>query len=354
MEVRFSVMLRKSLLLLLICLFVMFFSLLPVCSSSYAGEILDEVRSQKVIQCGITEGLAGFSQKDGTGRWQGEGPDFCRAVAAAALGDASKVEFIPLKPASRFPMLLSGKIDLLSHTATVTFGREAGIGVRFPGVYFFDGQGFMVLRSSKKRAIKALNGATVCVVKGTTHQTNLDNTFQRQKLKYTPLVVHTLSAAAEALLKGKCQAVTSDRFQLVSVRATIPDGPQRFEIIPGTFSVEPIGPVVRRGDEEWFTLVRWVLFALIEAEELGVTRENVRTLLKDPDSVALRDFLITSGQTGKALGLRNDWVASVIGAVGNYGEIYERNFGQKSSLKIERGYNRLWSQGGLMYAPPFQ
>jgi len=334
--------------------FIMLFTFLPVSFSSYAGEILNEVRSQKVIHCGITEELAGFSLKDRTGRWQGGGPDFCRAVAAAALGDADKVEFIPLKTASRFPMLLSGKIDLLSHTATVTFGREAGIGVRFPGVYFFDGQGFMVLRSAKKRTIRDLNGATVCVVKGTTHQTNLANTFQQQKLKYTPLVVDTLSAATDALLKGRCQAVTSDRSQLVAIRATTPEGPQQLNIIPGTFSVEPIGPVVRRGDEEWFTLVRWVLFALIEAEELGVTRENVRSLLKNMSSVALRDFLITSGQTGKTLGLRNDWVVSVIGAVGNYGEIYERNFGQKSSLKIERGHNRLWSQGGLMYAPPFQ
>jgi len=335
-------------------LFVMMFTLMPVCSSSFAGDIFDQVRSRKIVRCGISEGLAGFSYKDGAGRWQGLDPDFCRAVAAAALGDANKVEFIPLKTASRFPMLLSGKVDLLAHTATITFGREVGIGVRFPGVYFFDGQGFMVQRSSKKRTIKSLNGATVCVVKGTTHQINLANTFQKYTMKYTPLVVESMQEAADALLKGTCQAATSDRSQLVAARSAAPDGPQRLEIIPGTFSVEPIGPVVRRGDEEWFMLVRWVLYALIEAEELGVTRENVRTLSTSPGSVALRDFLITSGQTGKALGFGNDWVTSVIGAVGNYGEIYERHFGQKSSLKIERGHNKLWTQEGLMYAPSFQ
>lgn len=344
----------NSLRLPLICLFAMLFSLTLWRAPSFAGEILNEVRSQKMLSCGVSEGLAGFSLKDREGNWQGIGPDFCRAVAAAALGDANKVEFIPLKTASRFPMLLSGRIELLAHTATVTFGREAGIGARFAGVYFFDGQGFMVLRSAKKLTIRDLNGATVCLVKGTTHQANLANTFQKHKMKYTPLMIESMQEAADALLKGTCRAVTSDQSQLVAIRATTPDGLKRFEIIPGTFSVEPIGPAVYRGDDEWFLLVRWVLYALIEAEELGVTRENVRTLLKDPGSIALRDFLITSGKTGKALGLSKDWVVTTIGTVGNYGEIYERNFGEKSSLKIERGHNRLWSAGGLMYAPPFQ
>ena len=212
----------------------------------------------------------------------------------------------------------------------------------------------MVQRSSKKRTIKDLNGSSVCVVKGSTHQINLANTFQKYNMKYTPFIVDSMSAATDALLRGECGAATADRSQLVAARATASGGPQRLEIIPGTFSVEPIGPVVRRGDEEWFTLVRWVLYALIEAEELGVTRENVQMLLKNPGSIALREFLITSGQSGKSLVLRPDWVASVIGAVGNYGEIYERHFGQKSSLKIERGHNKLWTQGGLMYAPQFQ
>lgn len=353
MEVRILLKSWMSVVLPLICLFVLVFPLFSG-SSSFAGETLDEIRSRRIVRCGISEGVAGFSLKDRTGTWQGGGPDFCRAVAAAALGDAGKVEFMPLRTSSRFPMLLSDRIDLLSHTATITFGREAGIGLRFPGVYFIDGQGFMVLRSAKKRTIRDLNGATVCVVKGTTHQMNLVNTFQQHKLKYAPLGVDTLSAATDALLKGRCQAVTSDRSQLVAARATAPDGPKRLDIIPGMFSVEPTGPVVRRGDEEWFTLVRWVLYALIEAEELGVTRENVRKLLKDPGSLALREFLITSGQSGKSLGLKPDWVAAVISAVGNYGEIYERHFGQKSSLKIERGYNKLWNQGGLLYAPQFQ
>jgi len=338
----------------LMFLFVLLGTLMTGCSPAFAGDTLNEVRSRKIIRCGVSEGVGGFSLKDSTGSWQGAGPDFCRAMAAAALGDPQKVEFIPLITSGRFPMLLSGRIDLLAHTATVTFGREAGIGVRFPGVYFFDGQGFIVQRSSKKRTIRDLNGSSVCVVKGSTHQINLANTFQKYNMKYTPFIVDSMSAATDALLKGECGAATADRSQLVAARATASGGPQRLEIIPGTFSVEPIGPVVRRGDEEWFTLVRWVLYALIEAEELGVTRENVQMLLKNPGSIALREFLITSGQSGKSLVLRPDWVASVIGAVGNYGEIYERHFGQKSSLKIERGHNKLWTQGGLMYAPQFQ
>ncbi|MDA8239361.1 MAG: amino acid ABC transporter substrate-binding protein [Nitrospiraceae bacterium] len=340
--------------ILILLLQIVLLTLVLQYSSAFAGDTLNEVRSRKTVRCGISEGPDGFSMKDRAGHWQGAGPDFCRAVAAAALGDANKVEFISLSAAGRFPVLLSGKIDLLAHTATMTFGREAGIGVRFPGVYFFDGQGFMVQRSSKIRTIRDLNGLTVCVVKGTTHQINLANTFQKYNMKYTPLVVGSISEAIDTLIKGKCQTVTADRSQLAAVQATTSAGPSRFEIIPGAFSLEPIGPVVRRGDEEWFTLVRWVLFALIEAEELGLTRDNVRTLLKDPGSSTLRDFLISSGQSGKSLGLRPDWVASVIGSVGNYGEIYERHFGAKSDLKIERGHNKLWTQGGLMYAPQFQ
>jgi general L-amino acid transport system substrate-binding protein len=338
----------------IVILLSVMFGFLPLCPSSFAGEVLDDVRTRKVVRCGVNEELAGFALKDKRGRWRGGEPDFCRAVAAAALGDAGRVEFLPLKTASRFPILLSGRIDLLLHSATMTFGREAGIGVRFPGIYFFDGQAFMVLRSSKKRTIRDLDGSTICVVKGSTHQVNLGSVFQQHKLKYSSLVVDSLSEATDALRKGKCQAVTSDRSHLVAVLATSPDGPQRLHLMPGTFSIEPIGPVVNRGDEEWFTLVRWVIYALIEAEELGVTHQNVRSLLKNPGSPEMHDFLITSGRVGRSLGLRPDWVASVIAAVGNSGEIYERNLGQESGLKIDRGLNRLWNHGGLLYAPPFQ
>lgn len=323
-------------------------------SCASPGETINEIRSRNVLRCGIGEGPSGFSLKDGAGNWQGIGPDFCRAVAAAALGGANKVEFMPLSAAARFPVLLSGRVDLLAHTATMTFEREAGIGVLFPGIYFFDAQGFMVLRSSKTKTIRDLDGAKVCVVKGTTQQTNLINASEKYKLKLSAVVADSVPAAVDALNRGRCQAVTADRSLLVAIKAGSPGNAKLFEIIPGVFSIEPIGPAVRRGDEEWSMLVRWVLYALIEAEALGITRENVQTLLKSPGTSEIRDFLIKSGQSGKFLGLRSDWVASVIVAAGNYGEIYERHFGSRSRLKIDRGLNRLWKDGGLIYAPLFQ
>lgn len=323
-------------------------------SSAPAGETLARVRSAGVVRCGVTEELAGFSYRDASGRWQGLNADFCRAVAVAALGSGEKVTFIPLSSPGRFPALLSGKIDLLAHTVTMTFSREAGIGVRFAGVYFLDGQTFLVPRGSKVRTIKDLKGSTICVEKGTTSQVHLAETFKARGLKYTPLVRDSLKEATEDFLSGRCQAYTSDRSHLMAVLATAKDGPDRFRILSEYISKEPLGPVVRRGDEEWFTLIRWVLYALIEAEELKVTRANVRSLQKSAADPDLRRFLNTSGELGKPLGIKPDWVARIIAEVGNYGEIYERNFGSQSPLKIERGWNRLWKEGGLLYAPPFE
>ena len=324
-------------------------------SPALAGATLDKVRSMDVVRCGVSEEMAGFSYKDGSVRWQGFTVDFCRAVAAAVLGNAEKVTLVPLTPSSRFPVLLSGRIDLLAHTATVTFGREAGIGVLFAGIYFYDGQTFMVPRKGKRvRKIEDLNRATICVQKGTTHQANLENTFRARRLSYKPLVINSLPDVAQALFSGQCQAYTADRSDLAAVLLSAPGGPDRFEILPGSISKEPLGPAVRRGDDEWFTLVRWVLFAIIEAEERGVTSKNVRALQKKTDDPALHWFLNSSGQLGKPLGLKPDWVADIVAQVGNYGEIYERNLGSRSGLKIERGLNRLWTKGGLLYAPPFE
>lgn len=323
-------------------------------SSALAGATLENVREIGVLRCGVNEELTGFSYKNKAGRWEGFTVDFCRAVAAATLGDGEKVRFVPLRSPSRFPVLLSGKIDLLAHTATVTFGREAAIGVRFAGVYFFDGQAFMVPRRSGLRRIEDLNGKSICVGKGTTHRMNLEDTFRARGLTYKLLVLDSREEMTKAFLSGRCQAYTADRSSLAAVLVSAPGGSERFEILPGNISKEPLGPVVRRGDEEWFTLVRWVLFALIEAEELGVTRENVRTLQKKTTDPALSWFLNSSGQVGGSLKVKPDWVATVIAQVGNYGEIYERYFGTRSALKIERGLNRLWNRGGLLLAPPFQ
>lgn len=325
-----------------------------VSSSSIAGATLDRVRSNDKLRCGISEEAAGFSIRDKNGRWQGLAADFCRAVAAAALGNGEKTIFTSLTPSARFPVLLSGKIDLLVHTTTMTFGREAGIGVQFGGIYYFDGQAFMVPGTSKTRKLEDLNRATICVEKGTTHQANLESTFRAKGLTYTPLVVDSLPEMMKAFLSGKCQSCTSDRSSLAGLQASVPNGSTRFRILSGNISKEPLGPVVRNDDEGWLTLVRWVLYALIEAEERGVTSKNVRLLQKSSSDPGLSQFLNSSGKLGKPLGLRPEWVAEVIAQVGNYGEIYERNFGGQSRIKIGRGLNRLWTKGGLLYAPPFQ
>jgi general L-amino acid transport system substrate-binding protein len=318
-----------------------------------AGETLNRIRDNKELRCGVTERLLGFSFQDERGEWHGFNVDFCRAVAVAVLGDAAKVSFTPLTAPNRFPALLSGRIDLLAHTVTWTFGREAGIGIKFPGVYFYDGQTFAVRVDQNIKRIEDLAGMTICVEKGTTLQKNLADTFEKRGIPYTPLVVDSQAELLEAMGAKRCRACTAERSVLAALRAAAPHG-RDFAILPGEMSKEPLTPAVRRGDEDWLTLVRWVLFALIEAEERGVTNSNVRTLQKTTSDPELRWFLNSSGERAKALGLKPDWIADVIAAVGNYGEIYERNFGGTSGLGIDRGLNRLWKEGGLLIAPPFQ
>ena len=323
-------------------------------SPASGGATLSAVNSTGIVHCGISEETAGFSYRDKAGRWQGFSVDFCRAVALAALGNDAKVTFRPLSPASRFPVLLAGTVDLLAHTATMTFGREAGIGVEFAGIYYYDGQAFMVPRKSKVKKVEDLKGAVICLEKGTTHQTNLEYALGSRGIPYTPLLFESLPEMTAAFFGGKCRALTADRWNLAAAAMSAPGGPNQYDIPGFSISKEPLGPVVRRGDEEWLTLVRWVLFALIEAEERGITRANVRSLQKTAKDPATRWFLDSSGSLGKSLGLKSDWVAEVIAGVGNYGEMWERSFGRENGLRIERGPNRLWSGGGLLYAPPFQ
>jgi len=328
---------------------------LLIASSAGAGETLTRVRDNGEVRCGVTEQLLGFSYRDEQDRWRGFNIDFCRAVAAAALGNAEKVSFTPLSSPNRFPALLSGSIDLLAHTTTWTFGREAGIGIDFPGIYFYDGQTFGVPTGSiPAKGIEDLSGMAICLEKGTTYGTNMADVFKRRGISYIPVVLDSKRALGDAFSAGQCQAVTAERSVLAALQAAVPNGAQKYTILPGAISKEPLAPAVRHGDDEWTMLIRWVLFALIEAEELGVTRSNVRALQKKTDDPALQWFLNECGKRGKALGLKPDWVAEVISAVGNYGEVYDRNFGAASGLNIERGMNRLWNQGGLLYAPPFQ
>jgi general L-amino acid transport system substrate-binding protein len=322
-------------------------------ASAGAGETLARVKSRKVLRCGVSEGLIGFSFKDSAGEWTGLDVDFCRAVAAA-VGERVKMQFLPLFASARFPALQADEIDLLVRNTTWTLGREAFLGVQFAGTLFYDGQGFMVPRKGKVRRIADLKGATICVDKGTTSEQNLADYFRAHGWSYKPLVLESIGEIRDAFVSGRCQAYTSDASQLASVRMEVPDGTKKYLILPDNISKEPLGPVVRREDEEWFTLVRWVLLALIQAEELGVTRENVRALRDTSTDPAVQRLLGKTGGFGKALGVDNDWVVRAVGTVGNYGEMFERNLGRESFLKLERGLNRLWKQGGLMYAPPFR
>jgi len=317
-----------------------------------AGETLDAVKSSGRLRCGVSEGIAGFSERDASGRWTGFDVDFCRAVAAAVLGDAGKVVFVPLKASERFPALQSRAIDLLLRNTTWTLGCEAGLKVQFPGILFYDGQAFMVSKKADVKKIVQLNGVTVCAEKGTTHVQNLADYFGARGMKVTPLILDSTADVTSAFFTGRCRAYTSDASQLSAVRLRAPGGPQSFDILPERISKEPLGPVVRRGDDDWFTLVRWVVFALIAAEEEGITRDNVEVIFKEAHDPVLRRAFGIDGGFGKALGVGNDWAVRAVRAVGNYDEMFERNIGHGSALKLDRGLNRLWTQGGLMYAPP--
>ena len=318
-----------------------------------AGAVLDRVRAKKVLRCGVSEGLAGFSARDASGNWSGMDADFCRAVAAAA-GPAVKVDFVPLTTPARFLALKMGKIDLLARNTTWTLGREVFLGVHFAGVLYFDGQAFMVTRKSGINRASQLKGAAICVEKGTTTELNLADYSREKVLKFKPLVLDSQADAIKAFLAGQCKAFTSDSSILASERLTAPGGPGEYMILPERISREPVGPVVRRGDEEWLRLVKWVLFALIEAEDQGITRENAASVKKTTENPSVRRLLGSEGGFGKALGTDNDWALRAIQAAGNYGEIFERNLGRNSALRIDRGENRLSTKGGLLWAPPFR
>jgi general L-amino acid transport system substrate-binding protein len=302
----------------------------------------------------VSEGIPGFSQADAAGRWTGFDADFCRAVAAAVLGDPEQVSFVPLKASARFPALQAGTIDLLVRNTTWTLGREAALKLQFPGILLYDGQGFMVPAASGVREIAQLNGATICVVKGSTSLQNLLDHFAARGLRVTTLVLDSVSAVADAFFSGRCGAYTSDATQLAAERLRAPGRPEAYVILPERISKEPLGPVVRRGDDDWVTAVRWVLFALIAAEEAGLTRDTMDARVGASSDPALRRAAGLQGGFGAALGLREDWAVRAVRAVGNYGELFERNLGRQSALQLERGHNRLWTEGGLMYAPPLR
>jgi general L-amino acid transport system substrate-binding protein len=311
---------------------------------------LDSVRSKGFVQCGVNTGLAGFSQPDSKGVWRGVDVDVCRAVAAAVFGDSAKVRYTPLTAQQRFTALQSGEVDILSRNTTWTLTRDTSLGLNFVGVNYYDGQGFMVHRKLNVKSAKQLNGATVCVQPGTTTELNLADYFRANKMSFKPVVIEKLEEVLNAYFSGRCDAFTTDHSGLIALRGSRAPKPDEHIILPEIISKEPLGPAVRHGDDRWFDVVKWALFAMLEAEELGITSKNAEQHAKSANP-SIQRFVGASGDLGKTLGLDNRWALNIVKQVGNYAESFDANL---KPLGFERGLNRLWNQGGLMYAPPIR
>lgn len=323
-------------------------------SPAMASKTLEAIKKKGEVSCGVNTGLGGFGIADSSGKWTGFDVDFCRAVAAAALGDANKVRYVPLSAAQRFTALQSGEIDLLSRNTTWTMSRDTQLGTTFGVTTFYDGQGFLIPKKLKVKSAKQLKGATVCVQSGTTTEKNLADYFRQQKMQYKPVVYEDLKALIAAYNEGRCAVFTSDASQLAAIRANDMKVPDDHMILPEIISKEPLGPLVRRGDEDWAKLVTWVHFAMITAEELEITSANVDA--KRSETIPEIQRLLGQGNNdfGKSMGVDAAWAYRVIKQVGNYGEVFERNVGAKTPLKLSRGQNDLWTKGGLQYAPPIR
>ncbi|MES2977494.1 MAG: amino acid ABC transporter substrate-binding protein [Pseudomonadota bacterium] len=321
---------------------------------AHAGKTVDAIKARGQVVCGVNTGLAGFSQADSSGNWTGLDVDVCKAVAAATLGDATKVKYVPLNAQQRFTALQSGEIDILSRNTTFSLTRDASLGLSQTVVTYYDGQGFMIPVKSKIKSAKQLKGQTVCVQSGTTTEKNLTDYSRANNLGIKPVVFEKVEAATGAYFSGRCIAYTTDASGLASVRNKEAKDPKEHEILPELISKEPLGPMVRRGDDEWFAIVKWVIYGLLEAEEYGVTQANVDQLKTSTTDPVVQRILGTTEDTGKLLGLDKEWMARAIKATGNYGEMFERNVGPKSPLGLPRGVNNLWNKGGLMYAYPIR
>jgi len=322
------------------------------CSSAAVAATLDDVKQRDSLTCGVNPSLAGFSAQDADGKWVGFDIDFCRAVAAAIFGDPEKVEYIPVSTADRFDALASGKFDLLSRNSTWTMQREAGLGLTFVGVTYYDGQGFMLPRSKGVFSSLELDGSKVCVQAETTTAPNLADYFEANNMAYEEVLTESASETLQTYKDSGCDVVTSDISQLYAERLSLPNKDDHL-ILPDAISKEPLGPVVRQDDPAWATLVKWVLFSLVNAEELGVGLDTIDEALGS-DKPAVKRLVGNQGSFGEEIGLSNSWAADVLRTVGNYGDIYKRNLGTDSELGIPRGLNQLWSLGGIMYAPPIR
>ena len=328
-------------------------TLAGVATTAYAGKELDAIKARGQLICGVSTGVAGFAAADSQGKWTGIDVDVCRAVAAAIFGDADKVKFVPTTAQQRFTALQSGEVDLLVRTTTYTLTRDTALGFDFTGVNYYDGQGFMVNKKLGVKSAKELNGATICVQPGTTTELNLADYFRANKMTFKPVVIEKVEETRAAFFAGRCDVFTTDASGLYATRAANAPKPEDYIILPEIISKEPLGPVVRHGDNQFADIVRWALFAMIEAEEYGITSKNIDEMMKSDNPTIKRILGVTPGM-GKALGVDDKWVYNIIKQVGNYGESFDRNVGMGSPLKIARGQNALWTQGGLQYAPPIR
>ncbi|MBX6328839.1 MAG: amino acid ABC transporter substrate-binding protein [Pseudolabrys sp.] len=319
-------------------------------AQSASAQTLKTVKDRGLLICGANGTLAGFGLPDAQGKWTGLDVDVCRAIAAAIFNDADKVKFVPLSAKDRFTALQSGEVDVLVRNTTWTSSRDTSLGLNFTGVDYYDGQGFMVRKSLKVNSALELNGASVCVQQGTTTELNLADYFRAHNMQLKSVTFATANEAVKAYDAGRCDSYTTDASGLAAERLRLAN-PNDHVILPEIISKEPLGPAVRHGDDQWFDIVKWVLFAMINAEELGVNSKNVDEMLKssNPD---VKRLLGTEGNYGEQLGLTKDWVVRIVRLVGNYGEVFERNVGSGSPLKIDRGLNKLWNKGGIQYAPP--
>jgi general L-amino acid transport system substrate-binding protein len=327
-------------------------ALIAIAAQAASAQTLKNVRERGTLLCGVSQGLPGFSNPDDRGNWTGLDVDLCRAMAAALFNDPNKVKYSPLAAKDRFTALQSGEIDVLSRNTTWTLSRDASLGLHFPAVNYYDGQGFLVRKALKVNSALELNGASVCTQTGTTTELNLADYFRANRLRYDPVVLATADETIKAYDAGRCDVFTTDVSQLYAMRLKL-SNVNDHTILPEIISKEPLGPAVRHGDDQWYDLVKWTHFAMLNAEELGLTSKNIDEALKS-DRPDVRRFVGMEGNYGEQLGLPKDWAVRIVKHVGNYGESFERNVGSGSRLGIERGLNRLWSKGGIQYAPPIR
>ena len=318
-----------------------------------AAGTLDDVKASGKLKCGVTTGLVGFAAPDASGKWEGFDVGVCRAVAAAVLGDPTAVEFVPTTGKTRFTALASGEVDLLARNTTWTFSRDVDLKFDFVGVNYYDGQGFIVPKALGVSSAKELDGATVCIQTGTTTELNLADFFRKNNISYEPVPIETNAEGQQQYLAGACDAYTTDASGLAATRASF-ENPDDHVVLPEIISKEPLGPLVRHGDNEWGDVARWTLNALIAAEELGVTSANIAELSAGTNNPEVNRLLGTEGTLGEMLGLSADWAKNAIMAGGNYGELFEKTIGENTAIGLARGLNAQWTDGGLLYSPPFR